>query len=100
MKTSPAPREKTGSASRPGEGLAPTQLGLVSQTKTGGPGVLGRMEMMVQVSGEQRLRADSSWGSRKLTRRFTGLPTEEEPAHQVPRKLNCARSTSEEPLTV
>ena len=83
MKTSPAPGEKTGSASRPGEGLAPTQLWLVSQTKAGGPRVLGRMEMMVQVSDEQRLGTDSSWGSRKLPRRFTRLPTEEEPAHQV-----------------
>lgn len=100
MKNSPAPGEKTGSASRPGEGLAPTQLGLVSQTKEGGPGVLGRMEMMVQVSDEQRLGTDSLWGSGKLPRRFTRLPTEEKPAHQVPRKLNCARSTSEEPLTV
>lgn len=54
MKTERSQGQKPGKHIPDPERLAPTQLGLVSQTKAGVPGP-GKVEMAVQVSDEQRL---------------------------------------------
>ena len=80
----PGPRgQKTGNTSRPGGRTGTHTAGPGQPNKGGSPRVLGRMEMVVRVSDEQRLGTDSSWGIRKLASRFTQLPTEEETALQV-----------------